>query len=80
MRPLGEWTFPCPGIIGERHVFYAIEVDPGARAEPTEDGSALEHAAAILALPLADALSTAGQARSATPRPSSGCRRLAEQL
>jgi ADP-ribose pyrophosphatase len=56
MQPLGEWTFPAPGIIGERHLFYAVEVDPLARATPTEDGSALEHSAAILALPLADAL------------------------
>jgi ADP-ribose pyrophosphatase len=57
MRPLGHWTFPAPGVIGERHVFFAIEVDPKLRRQPTEDGSALEHGAAVLALPLGSALS-----------------------
>lgn len=52
MRPLGPWTFPAPGIIGERHLFFAVEVDPGSRGTPTEDGSALERAAAIIALPV----------------------------
>lgn len=56
MRPLGEWTFPAPGVIGERHLFYAVEVDPRTRSTPTEDGSALERAAVILALPVAEAL------------------------
>ena len=33
MRPLGAWTFPAPGIIGERHLFFSVEVDPAlARA------------------------------------------------
>jgi ADP-ribose pyrophosphatase len=56
MRPLGPWTFPTPGMIGERHLFYAVEVDPRARTTPTEDGSALERAASVLAIPLSDAL------------------------
>jgi ADP-ribose pyrophosphatase len=56
MQPLGEWTFPAPGVIGERHIFYAVEVDPRSRSTPTEDGSALERSAAILALPVLDAL------------------------
>jgi ADP-ribose pyrophosphatase len=57
MRPLGHWTFPAPGVMGERHVFFEVEVSPAARRRPTEDGSALERGAAILPLPLADALS-----------------------
>jgi ADP-ribose pyrophosphatase len=56
MRTLGGWTFPAPGMIGERHVFYWVEVDPTARTLPSEDGSVLERAASILALPVADAL------------------------
>ena len=56
MKPLGHWTFPTPGIIGERHLFFMIEVDRQARGEPTEDGSALERAASIVALPLENAL------------------------
>ena len=35
MRPLGEWTFPAPGMIGERHIFYfGIEVDPRRARRP----------------------------------------------
>jgi ADP-ribose pyrophosphatase len=56
MRPLGPWTFPAPGMIGERHLFYTVVVDPAARTVPTEDGSVLERDAAILALPVRDAL------------------------
>jgi ADP-ribose pyrophosphatase len=56
MVPLGEWTFPAPGIIGERHVFFSVLVDPRARVEPTEDGSALERAAVVVSIPIADAL------------------------
>ena len=55
-RELGPWTFPAPGMIGERHVFYAVEVEPGARRTPEGDGSVLERAAEILPLPLTEAL------------------------
>jgi ADP-ribose pyrophosphatase len=80
MSPLGEWTFPAPGIIGERHLFFSIEVDAARRRSPTEDGSALERAASILALPLADALEhcRAGAIRDA--KTELGLRRLAELL
>jgi ADP-ribose pyrophosphatase len=56
MRQLGPWTFPAPGMIAEHHLFYAIEVDPRARAAPTEDGSPLERSAAIVAIPLSEAI------------------------
>jgi ADP-ribose pyrophosphatase len=56
LSPLGPWMFPVPGMIAERNVYYAIEVDPSTRATPTEDGSALERAAAICAIPLSQAL------------------------
>jgi ADP-ribose pyrophosphatase len=54
MKPLGPWMFPVPAMIAERHVFFRVEVDPRSRATPTEDGSALERAAAICAVPLLD--------------------------
>jgi ADP-ribose pyrophosphatase len=56
LKPLGGWMFPVPGMIAERNVYYSIEVDPRTRTRPTEDGSALERAAAICAVPLLDAL------------------------
>lgn len=56
LRPLGPATFPSAGVIGERHHFFEAEVDPSTRATPSEDGSALEEAAAIVEVPLQVAL------------------------
>jgi len=78
MRPLGEWTFPAPGIIAERHVFYTVEVDPRARSTPTEDGSPLERAAAILAMPVADALQHCRSGAIRDAKTELALRRLAE--
>lgn len=78
MRPLGPWTFPTPGVIGERHIYFSVEVVPASRTRPTEDGSALERGAAIVALPVADALEhcRAGEVRDA--KTELALRRLAE--
>jgi len=78
MRPLGHWTFPAPGIIGERHLFFTVQVDPNARGRPTEDGSALEREAAILALPLAQALSLCRDGSIIDAKTELALRRLAE--
>ena len=56
MLELGPWTYPAPGMIGERHVFFHVEVDPKTLAVPGEDGSVLERDAMIVAVPLRDAL------------------------
>jgi ADP-ribose pyrophosphatase len=56
LRPLGGWTFPTPGMIGERQIYYVVDVDPKSRVQPTEDGSVLERDAAIVALPVEDVL------------------------
>jgi ADP-ribose pyrophosphatase len=56
LAPLGPFTFPAPGMIGERHVYFHVEVDPRTRGVPSEDGSPLERAAAIVSLSLEDAL------------------------
>ena len=79
VQPLGEWTFPAPGIIGERHVFYAVEVDPQRRTTPTEDGSALERAGAVIALPVRDAIDHCRRGAIRDAKTELGLRRLAEQ-
>ncbi|MEI7895121.1 MAG: NUDIX domain-containing protein [Myxococcales bacterium] len=56
LAPLGPWTFPTPGVIAERHIYFHVEVDPKTQRVPSEDGSALERGAAILLLPLDEAL------------------------
>ena len=80
MKPLGAWTFPAPGFIGERHVFFSIEVNPAARSVPTEDGSVLERGAAVFALPVGEAIEhcRAGAIRDA--KTELGLRRLAEEF
>ncbi|HXN31227.1 MAG TPA: NUDIX domain-containing protein [Polyangiaceae bacterium] len=78
VRPLGEWTFPAPGIIGERHIFYAVEVDPRTRTAPTEDGSALERAGAVISLPVRDAIDHCRCGAIRDAKTELGLRRLAE--
>lgn len=78
LHPLGDWTFPAPGMIGERHLYYRVDVDPRARAVPTEDGSALERGAAILALPLSEALEHCRQGDIRDAKTELALRRLAE--
>jgi ADP-ribose pyrophosphatase len=78
LRLLGHWTFPAPGVIGERHIFYSLEVDPRARGTPSEDGSALERVAAIIALPLFDAIEHCRRGAIRDAKTELGLRRLAE--
>jgi len=78
VRPLGEWTFPAPGIIGERHLFFAVEVDPKTRGTPTEDGSALERCGAVLSLPVRDAIDLCRSGAIRDAKTELGLRRLAE--
>jgi ADP-ribose pyrophosphatase len=80
MRLLGEWTFPAPGIIGERHIFYAVEVDGRLHPTPTEDGSALERKAAIAALPVTDAIEHCRRGTIRDAKTELGLRRLLETL
>jgi ADP-ribose pyrophosphatase len=80
LRPLGEWVFPAPGMIGERHVFFAVEVDPASRGTPSEDGSALEHGAVVLALPLRDALDECRRGVIRDEKTELALRRLSEML
>ena len=56
MQPLGGWTFLNPSVLAEQLWFFAIRVDPTSRRTPSEDGSDLERHAAIITLPLDDAL------------------------
>jgi ADP-ribose pyrophosphatase len=78
MQPLGPWTFPAPGIIGERHLYFHVHVDPRTRATPTEDGSALERAASIIALPVRDAIEHCRRGAIPDAKTELALRRLAE--
>jgi ADP-ribose pyrophosphatase len=78
MRPLGDWTFPAAGVIGERHIFFFVTVDPAARSLPSEDGSALERFASIVSLPVADGLEHCRNGAIRDAKTELGLRRLAE--
>lgn len=80
MRPLGPHTYPAPGFVGERHHYFHVEVDPGTRSEPGGDGSPLEEAAAIIDVPLADALEACRAGEITDAKTELALRRLAEVL
>ena len=78
LHELGHYSYPAPGIIGERHTYFHVTVDPASRKTPSEDGSALERAAHVVSVPLADALAHARAGRLRDAKTELALRRLAE--
>lgn len=76
--PLGPSTFPCPGVIGERHYYFHVPVKPTERKEPTLDGSAIERLGAIIDVSLSDALRWCREGLLEDAKTELGLRRLAE--
>jgi ADP-ribose pyrophosphatase len=67
-------------MIGERHIFFEVEVDPATRSIPTEDGSALERAAAVLVVSLRDVIEHCRTGAIRDSKTELAARRLAERL
>jgi len=80
LHALGHSTFPAPGFVAERHFFFEVLVEPGARREPELDGSALEHFGAVADVPLSEALAMCRRGQIEDAKTELGLRRLAEQL
>jgi len=78
LAPLGPSSFPAPGMVGERHFFFHVTVDPTRRVAPTEDGSVLERKATITSLPLDEALALARSGHIEDEKTELALRRLAE--
>ena len=78
LKPLGPSTFPSPAVIGERHFFFHVEIDPRAVGQPTEDGSPLEEGAIVLAVPLDAALDLCRRGGIEDAKTELALRRLAE--
>ncbi len=76
--PLGPSTFPCPGVIGERHYYFHVVVKPKQRQKPTLDGSAIERLGAICEVTLEDALRWCQEGCLEDAKTELGLRRLAE--
>ena len=79
-EPLGPATFPSAGVIGERHHFFAVEVDPASQRAPTEDGSVLEQGAVVVAVELGEALALVRSGAIEDGKTEIGLRRLVESL
>lgn len=80
LRELGPSALPSPGVIGERHFFFEVEVDPTQQAEPELDGSALEAAGEVVAAPLSELLAAVGRGLLPDAKTELGLRRLSERL
>ena len=75
---LGPSGFPAPGVIGERHFFFHVEIDPAGLRVPTEDGSALERHARLCAVSLDEALALTRSGVLEDEKTELALRRLAE--
>ena len=78
LQPLGPSSFPTPAVIGERHFFFHVEVDPRAVGRPTEDGSPLEEDAIVVAVPLETAIDLCRRGVIEDEKTELALRRLAE--
>jgi len=80
LKSLGPSSFPSPGVIAERHFFFQVEVDPRKQSRPTLDGSPLEEAGELIAVPLHVALDAARRGLLADAKTELGLRRFSEYL
>ncbi|MFO0589106.1 MAG: NUDIX hydrolase [Polyangiaceae bacterium] len=78
VRALGPSAFPAPGMVGERHFYFHVEVAPDARKIPLEDGSPLERHAQVISAPLDELLDVARRGGLEDLKTELGLRRLAE--
>ncbi|AKV01619.1 ADP-ribose pyrophosphatase [Labilithrix luteola] len=80
LEPLGGYTIPAPGFVGELHHIFHVRVDPRTRREPTGDGSVLESYARIVSMPLARALEACRLGEIRDAKTELALRRLADLL
>jgi ADP-ribose pyrophosphatase len=80
MKQLGAWAYPAPGFVGEIHHFFHVRVDPSKQRAPDGDGSPMEEVAAIVRVPLADALAACRAGEIRDEKTELALRRLAEAL
>jgi ADP-ribose pyrophosphatase len=78
LHELGPSAFPAPGVIGERHFFFHVEIDPARLSAPLLDGSALEQHAAIVAVELDRAVALTRTGAIEDEKTELALRRLAE--
>ena len=80
LKQLGPNTYPAPGVIGERHIYFEVHVDPARRHEPELDGSALEKFGVVAPVRLARALELCRSGDIEDAKTEVALRRLHERL
>ena len=80
LQELGQPTFPSGGLLGERHIYFHVEVDRSLFVVPTLDGSPLEHGATIIEVSLATAIAACRAGEIADAKTELALRRLAERV
>lgn len=80
LEPLGGYTAPAPGFVGELHHMFHVRVDPRTRREPSGDGSVLESYSRIVSLSLARALEACRLGEIRDAKTELALRRLADHL
>lgn len=80
LHELGPSSLPAPGVIAERHFYFHVEVDPLQQASPQLDGSALEAAGELIAVPVAHCLLAARLGELQDTKTELALRRLADEL
>jgi ADP-ribose pyrophosphatase len=78
LHRLGPSTFPAPGFVSECHFYFEVAVDPTTRRSPSLDGSVLESAGVVVALPLDDALACCRSGQIVDAKTELALRRLKE--
>jgi ADP-ribose pyrophosphatase len=80
LKQLGPNTYPAPGVVGERHIYFEVTVEPAQRKEPELDGSALEKFGVVVAVRLARALELCRSGEIEDAKTEVALRRLHERL
>jgi ADP-ribose pyrophosphatase len=80
LRALGPSAFPAPGFVAERHFFFEVTVESGARGEPELDGSALERFGVVVDVSLDEALDLCRSGAIEDSKTELALRRLAERF
>ncbi|MDX2051515.1 MAG: NUDIX domain-containing protein [Polyangiaceae bacterium] len=80
LTELGRSSFPAPGVIGERHFFFEVEVAPSSRQVPGLDGSVLEQHGRVGVFEVEAALLACREGRLEDAKTELGLRRLKERF
>ncbi len=80
LHDLGPWMFPVPAMIAEVHAYFHVEIDPRELHVPPGDASPLEYGAALVTLPLRDALAYCQAGRIRDLKTELGLRRLRDAV